>query len=148
MQTYVGCGSLAVITAPISDVRFTPRSGHAGRRVLAMRQAKMGCGTPMSNLPATVVEAEAVDMIAHWIDLVAEMLTTQASRLVLQAAKRCRHDCQGTNAGHRLSHPESHRMKTFAQSIGCKVPRNRVWIPDRRRAASAMTSRGYAVLRP
>ena len=38
----------------------------------------------MTNLPATLVEAEAVDIIAHWIDLVAEMLTTEASRLALR----------------------------------------------------------------
>jgi hypothetical protein len=35
-------------------------------------------------LPATLVEAEAVDAIAHWIDLVAQLLTTDAARLVLR----------------------------------------------------------------
>jgi hypothetical protein len=36
------------------------------------------------DLPATVIEAEAVDTIAHWVDLVGEWLTTEASRRVLR----------------------------------------------------------------
>ena len=38
----------------------------------------------MTNLPASVIEAEVVETIAHWIDLVAEMLTSEASRLMLR----------------------------------------------------------------
>lgn len=37
-----------------------------------------------TNLPATVVEAEAVDAIVHWIDLVAQLMTSEASRRVLR----------------------------------------------------------------
>jgi hypothetical protein len=37
----------------------------------------------MTQLP-TVIEAEAVDTIAHWIDLVAQLLTAEVSRLVLR----------------------------------------------------------------
>jgi hypothetical protein len=38
----------------------------------------------MTNLPVTVVEAEAVPIICHWIDLVAQLLTSDAARLVLR----------------------------------------------------------------
>lgn len=35
-------------------------------------------------LPATYLEAEAVDTIAHWIDLLAQLLTTDAAHAVLR----------------------------------------------------------------
>src|SRR4249920_1803173 len=38
----------------------------------------------MTNLPATVIEAEADDIIVRWIDLVADMLTSEAGRRSLQ----------------------------------------------------------------
>jgi hypothetical protein len=37
----------------------------------------------MTTLPA-LVEAEAVDIIAHWVDLIAKMLTTEAAHRVLR----------------------------------------------------------------
>jgi hypothetical protein len=37
-----------------------------------------------NNLPATFVEAEAIETIEHWIDLIAEMLTTDAAHRVLR----------------------------------------------------------------
>ena len=39
----------------------------------------------MTNLPATLVEAEAVETITHWIDVIAEGLTSDTSRLVVRA---------------------------------------------------------------
>jgi hypothetical protein len=44
----------------------------------------------MTTLPATWVEAEAVDAIAHWIDLVAELMTVEASRLIMRKEIRDR----------------------------------------------------------
>jgi hypothetical protein len=38
----------------------------------------------MTNLPETIVEAEAVDTIIHWLDLFEEILTTEAARAVLR----------------------------------------------------------------
>jgi len=38
----------------------------------------------MTELPTTFAEAEAVKVIVHWIDLIAEWLTTDASRRVLR----------------------------------------------------------------
>ena len=35
-------------------------------------------------LPVTYVEAEAIDTIAHWVDLVAQLLTTEAAHTVLR----------------------------------------------------------------
>jgi len=42
----------------------------------------------MTNLPATLVQAEAVETITHWIDVIAEGLTSDASRLLVRAAIR------------------------------------------------------------
>jgi hypothetical protein len=42
----------------------------------------------MTNLPATLVEAEAVETITHWIDVIAEGLTSDTSRLVVRASIR------------------------------------------------------------
>jgi hypothetical protein len=38
----------------------------------------------MTKLPATMPEADMVDTVAHWIELVAAMLTTEAARLTLR----------------------------------------------------------------
>ena len=38
----------------------------------------------MNNLAATLIEAEAVDTIVHWIDLIGDWLTTEASRRILR----------------------------------------------------------------
>jgi hypothetical protein len=35
-------------------------------------------------LPATIIEAEAVDTIAHWVDLIAETMSADASRQILR----------------------------------------------------------------
>jgi hypothetical protein len=35
-------------------------------------------------LPATIPEADMADTVAHWVDLVAAMLTTEAARLTLR----------------------------------------------------------------
>ena len=48
----------------------------------------------MTTLPATLLEAEAIDIIAHWIDLVGQLLTSEASRLVLR-----KHIREGLRAG-------------------------------------------------
>jgi hypothetical protein len=50
--------------------------------VLPMKKVKRA---PMTQLPATFVEAEAVDAVAHWFDLTDAMLRTENSRLVMRA---------------------------------------------------------------
>ena len=44
----------------------------------------------MTTLPTTVIEAEAVPIICHWIELVAQLLTSEAAHLVLRNHIRVR----------------------------------------------------------
>jgi hypothetical protein len=56
-------------------------------RAVAGRYPNVGVRRGVPKPPATYVEAEVSDMtgaVAHWIDLVAEMLTSEAARLVMR----------------------------------------------------------------